>query len=458
MRNKIVAISFALILPAIVAVGAYVGMVVTPLLLIAAICVVIVLVALGKIKGRLIYPYIFGISLGLIWQTTMMGVDVIGSDIHNEFYFAKLNLTQPWDYSMRNTDNASFVIWFIAPWLSKLLMLDMLWIFKAVLPLFLAFVPIVLFSVFKRQFGETRAFFATIFFMIIPVFSMEIASIAKSMVAELFFALMVWIMVSDWRWPYKTAGICGSLAMAIACHYTVGFLGICFLLGMLLVRLVSSPLKWGLFANRKMPLATIMICLVVSCGAFWGYHNHTAKGIMYESIEVLVFAYVPKPTDSVPIVDDSQSTIADDDSQSTIIDGSQPDAEQETQPSPSVSEPRPSRFSFELGRATLVEAAIGLDFMEVPLDGKIFRIVQFLTQLMIIIGVGRLIWAYKKYNVTAEFVGFVATSGFLLLACIFLLGFADTINMTRFYHISLFFISPMFVLGCETLASMGRKK
>lgn len=446
MRNKGIAISFAVLLPVIVAIGAYQGAVITPLLLIAAICVIVVLVAMGKIKGRLFYPYIFGISLGLIWQTTMMGVDVVGSDIHNEFYYAKLNALQSWDYSLGHTDNASFVIWFIAPLLSKLLMLDMLWIFKAVLPIFLAFIPLTLFSVFKRQFGEIRAFFAVMFFMIIPVFSMEIPQIAKSMVAELFFALMVWVMVSNWRWQYKIAGIGISLIMQIICHYTIGTLGICFLLGMFVVRLVSSPFKWGLFANRKVSLAAIAICLIVGCGAFWGYHNHTAGGAMWRA----VIRIASQQISDVP-------SIIKQESQTIGLEPQTAPAKSEDIPTEIDSpEEKDKKISLMGGRATLVNLAIGRDFATMPIGGKVFRIVQFLTQLLIIIGVVRLAWLHKRYKVTAEFVGLIIASGFLLLACIFLSGFADTINMTRFYHISLFFLAPMFVLGCETLGSIKR--
>ena len=162
--NKVSAVGFAILVPIMSAIGGYYGTVVTPLILIVSIAACIILVALGKIRGNLVYFYIFGMSLGLLYQTTMMGVDVVGSDIHNELYYARLNFTQGWDYTIGATDNASFVIWFIVPMFAKLLHIDVLWVIKAILPIFLAIVPLVLYSVFKRQFGDLRAFFAVIFF------------------------------------------------------------------------------------------------------------------------------------------------------------------------------------------------------------------------------------------------------------------------------------------------------
>ena len=430
--KRLLAISFAVLVPLVVAIGAYYGTIVTPLLLIGAITACIVSVALGKIEGNLIYFYIFGMSLGLLYQTTMLGMDVVGSDIHKELYYAKLNTMQPWDYSSRNTDNSSFTIWFITPLLSRLFMLDMLWVFKAVLPIFLSVVSIVLFSVFKRQFGEMRSFFATIFFMIIPVFSMEIASIAKSMVAELFFALMVWVIVSNWKWQYKALGICVTLIMQVICHYTVGVLGLGFLLGMFLVRFIFSPFKWSLFANRKVPLVVIFICLIIGTSAFLCYHGLTAEGSMVTHVKGIVVRYITQSIDTVHEITTTQEVIVE--SNTPLVSSS-----------PLV--------SFTAPKTLLINVATGLDFMEVPIEGKIFRIIQILTQLMIIVGAIKLAFS-DKFNVTAEFVGYIGASGLLLLACIFVISLADTINMTRFYHFALFFVSPLFVIGCETIGNI----
>jgi uncharacterized membrane protein len=445
LKDRLLAISFALLVPLIVAVGAYYVTFITPLFLIGAIIACIILVASGKIKGNIIYFYIFGMSLGLLYQTTMMGVDVVGSDVHNEFYYAKLNMFQEWNPDLRPTDNSSLAMWLIAPLLSKLLQLDMLWIFKVVLPIFLALVPVVLLSIFKRQFGETRAFFATVFFMIIPVFSLEMASIAKTMIAELFFALMVWVMVSDWKWWAKLIGMSICVSMAVMCHYTVGIIAICFLMGVFAIRLCMLPFKWNLFANRKVPLLVVAFCIIVGVGTFYFYHRATAEGMMVPRITDIILKYVPNPPESVasqPITPNQPLVIVN----NVVI---PPPAEK-----PSVSWGSDTNWvSFKIPRSALVNTAIGLDFMDVPVEGKVFRIVQFLTQIMVIIGAIRLAF-FNKFNVTAEFVALIGSSALLLLVCILIIGFADILNITRFYHFSLFFLAPMFVLGCEAIANL----
>ena len=433
--NKVSAVGFAILVPIMSAIGGYYGTVVTPLILIVSIAACIILVALGKIRGNLVYFYIFGMSLGLLYQTTMMGVDVVGSDIHNELYYARLNFTQGWDYTIGATDNASFVIWFIVPMFAKLLHIDVLWVIKAILPIFLAIVPLVLYSVFKRQFGDLRAFFAVIFFMIIPVFSMEIASIAKSMVAELFFALMVWVVVSGWKWQYKAIGICITLIMQIVCHYTVGVLGIGFLCGMLGIRIFALPLRWRLFSDKKTPIWVLVFCLIIGAGSFLGYHGVTAKGAMANNVIGLISQYIP----FVQVGYKHDVTIVNPSEINT------PGLSKSFFP---IADPE-----FKNERPSALNAAIGIDFMAVPIEGKIFRIVQFLTQLMIIIGVIKLAF-FNKYEVTAEFVGFIGASAILLLCCLLLTRFADLINMTRFYHFSLFFLAPVFVIGCEAISDI----
>jgi uncharacterized membrane protein len=448
--DKILAIGFAIFVPALVAMGSYHNLVTAPLFLICVIIICIIAVATGRIKGNLIYFYIFGMSLGLLYQTTMMGVDVVGSDIHNEFYYAKLNMEQAWDTTIRPTDNSSFAIWFIAPWISRLLAMDMVWVFKAVLPIFLAFVPVVLFSVFKRQFGEMRAFFATIFFMIIPVFSMEMASIAKTMVAELFFALMVWVMVSDWKWWSKLIGISICVVMAVLCHYTVGVIAICFLAGTFAIRLCMALFKWDLFINKKVPILVIALCVFVGGGSFYLYHGSTAEGMMIPRITEIIEKYLPKPTEEVPLQDldiNRKEVVV---GNVTVV----PDANLAVQVSWFSKD---NWVSFNYPRATLVNTAIGLDFMEVPIEGKLFRIVQLLTQLLIIIGAIRLAF-FNHFNTTTEFVACIGSSAILLAICILVVGFADILNVTRFYHFSLFFLSPMFVLGCEAVANIWGSK
>lgn len=447
-------------MPVVVAIGAYFGLVITPLLIICAIVVVIILVALNKISNWEVYLYLVGISLGLIWQTTMLGVDVVGSDIHVEYYFAQFNTLHPWDVSKLDSSNTSIVIGLIAPWISTLFHIDMIWVFKIILPMFLACVPLVLFAAFKKMFGDKRAFFATIFFMIIPMFSIESAQIAKTMVAELFFALMVYCIVSDWKWGYKLVGISSFLIMQILTHYTIGVLGICFLLGVLIFRIVTKPIRWKFLLNTKVPILVLALCLLISAGTFYKYYSYAGTGTQLRALQWIASDYLPDivnapplatetPIENKPIVIQETPINSNSSVPNTKAPGIQvPISHSSTEPV--ISQSLIERLSTN---PTMVKIGIGLDFFEVPLSGKIFRVIQLLTELLMIIGVGRLVFVYKRYNSTTEFIGLVGSSGILLIVCILVVGFSSVINMSRFFHISLFFLSPMFILGIEQVCS-----
>jgi len=102
-------------------------------------------------------------------------------------------------------------------------------------------------------------------------------------------------------------------------------------------------------------------------------------------------------------------------------------------------------------REPLIQTALGLDFLSASTQGKGFRIFQYITQLFIIIGFIRLVFKPKKLKFTAEFIAFAVVSGLLLLLCIFLPRFSVIFNVTRFYHITLFLLAPLCILGGEAI-------
>ena len=97
----------------------------------------------------------------------------------------------------------------------------------------------------------------------------------------------------------------------------------------------------------------------------------------------------------------------------------------------------------------LIRAAWGADFMEANIWGKVFRVFQYLTQLAIVAGLVFLIKDRKRYS--AEYLSFCGAAILLLGACMFVPYFAAIINATRFYHLALFLLAPLFVLGGKAI-------
>jgi uncharacterized membrane protein len=75
-------------------------------------------------------------------------------------------------------------------------------------------------------------------------------------------------------------------------------------------------------------------------------------------------------------------------------------------------------------------------------------------QLLIIIGVFRLVFKHERLKFGIEFSSMSMASMFLLIICIIVPSFASSLNLTRFYHLAQFFLAPFCVLGGLTIMSL----
>jgi len=95
----------------------------SPLLIsigIVLIAVLFLLVSLNVVKKHF-YPIIlYLISLSLLLGTTLTSNFLIGSDIHIEYYFARLTQLQGWGYSLAYNMNGALSVTLLAPFLSNL--------------------------------------------------------------------------------------------------------------------------------------------------------------------------------------------------------------------------------------------------------------------------------------------------------------------------------------------------
>ena len=194
---------------------------------ITLIGVIFLLITLNRWPPRLNYITIYVISLCLIYLTTLPTNYLMGSDIHIEYYFAHLTQTSGWDYSLSLNINSALSITLFAPYLSNLLHLDLLWVFKVIFPLFYALVPVILYFVFTHFMEKREAFISAFFFVIIPSFFMEVAAIARQQIAEVFFVGFLALLVLGPERLKMRRGLWFGLLIGcgiftIVSHYTTG--------------------------------------------------------------------------------------------------------------------------------------------------------------------------------------------------------------------------------------------
>jgi uncharacterized membrane protein len=108
-------------------------------------------------------------------------------------------------------------------------------------------------------------------------------------------------------------------------------------------------------------------------------------------------------------------------------------------------------FFNPVARESLVGTAIGADFVAVSTLGKVFRLFQYITQLFIIFGFIRLLLNPRGLKFRLGYVALAMVSALILFFCIVLPYFSGHLEVERFYHFSLFLLSPLCVLGGEAI-------
>jgi len=432
------------------------------LILIVVVAGVVGLAVFGRFIDHKVYAVVIAvIALCLLYQTTLISPLLTGFDIHLEYYFEQLVVENGyWDAMLPHGYNFALSITMLAPIYSLILDIDGAWIFKVIYPFIFSLVPLALFHIFRQQMSAKKAFLAVFFFMAVPTFSLEMIALAKQQIAELFFVLFLLLMVD------RKLGLSQRLPLAIVftlsivvSHY--GLASIClyyFGVGGLLVILIRSGWvrkiwgwltgKWGglppnLVSPRAFPLKAITIVVAVyflgiaayfgwvGGGWFLGFITDTWQG-QASTITTGVVELLP---DEPGVPDEPDEPGVPDEPGEPGVPGV-PD--------------EPSIFFDFTAREPLIQTALGLDFASASVQGKGFRIFQYITQLFIVIGFIRLIFKPSKLRFTAEYIAFTVASALLLAVCIFL-TFSDMMNATRFYHVALLLLAPLCVLGGESI-------
>jgi len=413
-----------ILMPIFVGVGAYYKIGIMPYILIAGVISFIILIALNKIPQKRLPFYLYSMSLCLMWQATMFGSHVVGSDIHGEFYVSTIVKENGWipssDYGTQSS--TSVVVGYFVPQLSKLLHLDILWVYKAILPAIFSFVPVILYFAYRKVFNYKIAIYAAIFFMIVPTTTLEIMQIGKSMVAELGLAGLVVLTAYKFKWYWQLLLSIGCVSIAMFCHYTIGIAVVVYLGGLFFVRLIIIPMHFWIFKTRIVSVIVLGVSLFV--GVLFGYNYYSvADGGVISNVlskvtktysEILQNQLIGKESDRLEI-EKENNKYKDKDFVTQVTQNEE----------------------------ILVSTALGFDFGNSSISGKFFRITQYITQILLVIGALFIILNRKKFNLSSEYIIMVVISFVLLACCLFVRQFSMIINITRFYHIALFFIAPL---------------
>lgn len=290
------------IIPLICIVGAYlVNYYDNNLLLMFLIVVISLVIFVFTLKSKKLsglYPFtIFVISFSLLFHTSLISMYLHSWDIHLEYYMANSVLIDNWwDPNVFSPLNSMLSIVILAPLYSIMLNLDLTWVFKIVYPLIFSLVPVGLYKAYLKQTHEVVAFLSCVFFISLFTFYTEMLALARQQIAELFFVLLILLIISNEIALKKRAILVAIFsASLIVSHYGISYIYLFYIVAIWSIDRLRYGLSYFTGRLRSMNAGTFekanminiyYIGFVVAFMLIW-YSYTSQSSALYNFISVL---------------------------------------------------------------------------------------------------------------------------------------------------------------------------
>lgn len=378
-------------------------------LLLFMIIIISIVVVSSAFSNRLVpsrfYPLVLlMIAMALLFHASLISNYIYGYDINVEYYIFKLTENNSyWNSTIGayapeyDKINGMLSVTVLPTIFASILNMSATWILKIVYPLIFSFVPLCLYQLYKERVGEEKvAFVSTFFFMATSAFFTEMLGLTRQMTAELFFVLLFFVLwnnkINSLR--KKILFIIFSAALAVS-HYSLSYI--------FLFYISSTWLSAHILKKRTgRTTLSMVIILFVILFSWYIYVSASApfNGLLNMGNHVLT----------------------------------------------SIS----SEFFNPEARGQEVLRGLGMESSP-SFWHLLGRIIAYATEFLIIIGFITLIARRKKRILDPEYSVTLSISMIILISCIALPGVASGLRMTRYYHTVLIFLSPLCILGGETL-------
>jgi len=360
-----------------------------------------------------LYPFIvLIIAISLIYHSALVSEKLIhfGSDVCGEVFVQKIveknaywNPINPYsgDESVGRT-YAMLSVTILPTMYSILLNLNSITVFKLFYSLLFALVPLGLYNLWKNFVGEKFAFISTFFFMSFQTFYGELLGLNKQMLGELFLVLLLTVILNEKK--DKSNKIVCSLLFSFALvvsHYALAEIFLFFISFVLIISMLTKKSSKNITPNFVLYFFVIMFV----------WYIFTSSSSVYDAF--------------VTFGQHVYNELGD----------------------------------FFNPRSREPEILRGLGLESPPtVWNLISRIFAYITEALIVVGFIRIILSRTKIYLEKEYLFLVLVSMLFLGALIAVPGLASTMNMTRFYHILLFFIAPLCVIGAESVIEFSIKR
>jgi len=387
------------------------------LILLFVIILISVLFSIAVIRKELspssVYPFaVIMIALCLLYHSSLISNNLVSfnSDVPAEYFVFKItqnaahwsstpSIIQDVGYGRLN---AMLSITILPTIYSTLLNLDPTWVFKVLFPTIFSLVPLCLYRLWEPNIGKKGAFIAAFLFMANMTFFTEMVGLNRQMVAELFFVLLLLVIFSK---KLKTLGrtTCFIVFNAglVVSHYGLAEIFLLFILVFVIYSILMRRPNRSLTVSMAVLFFTIM----------FSWYLYTSNASVFSSF-VSYGNYVYGQLNQF------------------LTPGSR-------------------------GQEVLT----GLGLTTPPTIWNSFgRAFAYLTEILVVLGFIGLITKRTGAHFEKEQYVLSTTVVILLVLLVLVPGLANTLGITRFYHVLLFFLAALCVLGAEFLTSLVFKQ
>ena len=380
----------------------------TPLLLLMVIAIIILVILslfLNSLKSLRFHSFILLIiALSLLLQKEFISNYFVGWDVFGEYNVFQVTQTNfqwnpifPFNETALSLYNSMLSVTVLPQIYSSLLMISGELVFKFIYLLIFSLVPVILYQAYNEKYGKSIAFLSVFYFILFPRF-IGLAS-RRQMIAELFLALIILLLLSKRIAPIKRKILLLIFAAAlIVSHYSIAyiFLFSIFFTWVLLIAIEKRGLiRWDVISKKNITGGFLLSILIIL---------------------VLWYLYVsPTPIQEL------------------------------------------------LRNLTNLFSSIFTDFFNPESRGHISGIFTVASNLQlfnsiiskfvyIFIGLGfiKIFWNYKQKDFDWEY-GFMVTANVLLVILVIVVPFlAPTLLADRFFHVALFYLAPISIIGGKT--------
>jgi uncharacterized membrane protein len=279
--------------------------------------------------------------------------------------------------------------------------IDSTMFFKVMYPLFFALVPLCLYQIWQKYVGMKYAFVATFVIMAQQTFYTEMLGVNRQIVAELFFALLMLVVLNDKIRPSSKVVLFLVFAFSlVVSHYSLAVIFISF----------AAVIFVYSYVTKQTSRVSAFIIASFSIIMF-SWYIYTSRSTVFESI---------------------------------IVYGNY------------IREGFGDLFNPTARGGTVL---LGLGLGSVPtIWNSIGRAFAYATEILIVIGFIGLLTKKVKSGFDNDYKILIVMAMANLAALIIVPVLANTLNMTRFYHILLFFLAPVCVLGAQFIVNVFSKR